>query len=74
LYDLQADPEETRNLAADPAQAATLERLRRELDAWMAQQGDRGLETELLAPTRQPRNRGEPDDAPDRKARAKAKK
>jgi hypothetical protein len=60
--------------AADPAQAATLERLRRELDAWMAQQGDRGLETELLAPTRQPRNRGEPDDAPDRKARAKAKK
>jgi hypothetical protein len=40
----------------------------------MAQQGDRGLETELLAPTRQPRNRGEPDDAPDRKARAKAKK
>jgi uncharacterized sulfatase len=74
LYDLQADPEETRNLAADPAQATTLARLRRELDGWMAQQGDRGLETELLAPTRQPRNRGETDDAPDRKARAKAKK
>lgn len=73
LYDLQADPEETRNLAADPAQAATLARLRRELDAWMTQQGDRGLETELLAPTRQPRNRGEPGEEPARKARAKAK-
>ncbi|MBM3843944.1 MAG: hypothetical protein FJ397_11905, partial [Verrucomicrobia bacterium] len=73
LYDLRADPEETRNLAADPAQAATLARLRRELDAWMAQQGDRGLETELLAPTRQPRNRGESGDEPARKARAKAK-
>ena len=39
----------------------------------MAQQGDRGLETELLAPTRQPRNRGESKEDPARKARAKAK-
>ncbi|MEY3608073.1 MAG: hypothetical protein RLZZ447_861, partial [Verrucomicrobiota bacterium] len=51
----------------------TLARLRRELDAWMAQQGDRGLETELLAPTRQPKNRGEEAAEPARKARAKAK-
>ena len=59
--------------APSVAQAATLARLRRELDAWMAQQGDRGLETELLAPTRQPRNRGESKEDPARKARAKAK-
>jgi hypothetical protein len=39
----------------------------------MAQQGDRGLETELRAPTRQPKNRGEDAAEPTRKARAKAK-
>ncbi len=38
LFDLAADPAETRNLASDPAQAGTLQALRRELfrlrDAW----------------------------------------
>lgn len=35
LYDTQSDPHEIRNLATDPAFAATLLRLRRELDGWV---------------------------------------
>ncbi len=56
VYDLENDPFETRNLASDPQFAAIKARLSRELDAWMAQQGDQGMATELLAPSRQPRN------------------
>ena len=36
LYDLSADPDETRNLAADPKQAATVAQLRTELTRVMA--------------------------------------
>lgn len=43
LYDLAADPHEQRNLAAEPAHARLLARLRSELDAWMREQGDRRL-------------------------------
>lgn len=50
LYDLESDPWEQRNLAADPAHTATLARLRKDLDAWMESQGDKGLETELALP------------------------
>jgi uncharacterized sulfatase len=53
LYDLQADPFEMNNLADDPQYASIRSGLQSMLDAWMAQQGDRGLETELLAKTRQ---------------------
>lgn len=42
LYDLEADPAETRNLAADPAHAPKLAELRAALDAWMKAQGDDG--------------------------------
>jgi uncharacterized sulfatase len=55
LYDLQNDPFEMKNLAADPQHADTKARLQKELDAWMRQQGDKGLETEMLAPSRQGR-------------------
>lgn len=40
LYDLNADPFEMTNLAADPRCAERLEALRAGLDAWMKQQGD----------------------------------
>jgi len=40
LYDLERDPEELRNLAGDPSQAATLERLRGRLEQWMRATGD----------------------------------
>ena len=56
LYDLEVDPLESRNLAGDPALAAVKARLGSALDAWMRQQGDKGMETELAAPSRQPRS------------------
>lgn len=40
LYDLAADPDETRNLAKDPHHAATLAQLRTRLDVWQREQGD----------------------------------
>ena len=40
LYDLEADPYEQTNLAADPAQAARLAAMRRQVDDWMSEQGD----------------------------------
>jgi len=46
LYDLQADPYEMRNLIDDPTLKDRLTKLRADLDAWMAANGDRGLDTE----------------------------
>jgi N-sulfoglucosamine sulfohydrolase len=40
LYDIQVDPYEQRNLAADPAHAAELERLRARLRDWRVGQGE----------------------------------
>ena len=50
LYDLQADPHETNNLAADPTYAADLQRLRDALAQWHADFPDLGLipENDLL--------------------------
>lgn len=42
LYDCEADPEEVRNLASEPAYAEILERLREELDLWRRKIGDLG--------------------------------
>lgn len=42
LYDLAADPDEQRNLAADPAHAAKLAELRQAVEGWMREQGDDG--------------------------------
>lgn len=75
LYDLEADPFEMNNLATDPAKAEIKARLQTELDAWMKQQGDKGMETEMLAPTRQ--GKGESEDGPARankKGKGKKKK
>lgn len=50
LYDLRSDPDEVRNLADDPAHAATLGRLRADLDAWLLAYPDLGAvpEAELI--------------------------
>lgn len=42
LYDLDTDPHEVRNLAADSSQAERLSRMRRTLDSWIAEVGDQG--------------------------------
>jgi arylsulfatase A-like enzyme len=42
LYDVSADPYEIDNLAASPAHEEVLERLRTELDAWVAESNDQG--------------------------------
>lgn len=49
LYDLKNDPWELSNCAAQPENAATVSRLRAQLDAWMKQQGDEGDKTEREA-------------------------
>jgi len=49
LYDLEADPFETSNLADDPAHRAELDRLRAALDDWIERVGDLGtVDEEVL--------------------------
>lgn len=43
LYDMQADPWQLHNLASDPKQQPTLERLRAECERWMVENRDLGL-------------------------------
>ena len=74
LYDLDTDPFETNNLAADSKFAAIKARLGRELDRWMTQQGDKGMETEMKAPSRQPRNLGKGPGDPKAEKKARKKK
>lgn len=42
LYDLEADPWETVNVATDPAHAGVLEKLREHLNGWLRETGDKG--------------------------------
>lgn len=46
LYDLEADPHETRNLAKEPRHAETLRRLRGVLEEWIEETNDQGRELE----------------------------
>ena len=46
LYDLDADPHEINNLAASPAHAADLKRLRDVLERWIADTNDQGRQLE----------------------------
>jgi len=57
LYDVQKDPFELNNLAAKTSYAEIKAQLRAQLDRWMQQQGDEGVNTELRALERQGRNR-----------------
>lgn len=66
LYDCQSDPLEMKNLASDPAQAERIAGLKQQLLAWMDDQGDRGIETELDALQHQGRYRDMTRDEADR--------
>ena len=72
LYDLESDPFEMKNLASDPSFDEIHSRLSPALDAWMAQQGDLGMATEMKAELRQPRN-AEPDTSKATKKAARKK-
>ena len=53
LYDVEADPFELVNLAGNSRLKDVQAQLKNRLQAWMAQQGDLGVETELQAESRQ---------------------
>jgi len=55
LYDLEKDPYEINNLAGDPKYRPLTDSLQKQLLKWMEQQGDKGIETEMLAFERQDR-------------------
>ena len=46
LYDLEADPDEVNNIAGDAAHAATLDRLRQQLNRWIDETDDQGRHAE----------------------------
>lgn len=53
LYDLEQDPYELNNLTGYPRYRSLKDSLRQQLETWMEQQGDKGIETEMLAKSRQ---------------------
>ena len=53
LYDLKNDPWEKKNLATDLKYSDTVKRLRSKLEAWMKEQGDEGVATEMAVEKRQ---------------------
>jgi N-sulfoglucosamine sulfohydrolase len=61
LYDVVNDPYDLINLATDPKFASIKTNLKSNLEAFMKQQNDKGIETEMQALTRQPKNGGEND-------------
>jgi N-sulfoglucosamine sulfohydrolase len=56
LYDMKNDPYALKNLAADPAYQHIKAELKTKLTAFMKQQGDKGIQTEMEALSRQPKN------------------
>jgi N-sulfoglucosamine sulfohydrolase len=55
LYDLTTDPFELKNLASEPKYAADKAGLRTQLETFMKQQNDKGIQTEMEALSRQPK-------------------
>lgn len=74
LYDLEKDPAERSNVAADPANAPKLAELRGALDAWMREQGDDGAVPVAGRPLSDPESYGPAGAATEGKAAAKRKK
>ncbi|MDG2390195.1 MAG: sulfatase [Planctomycetaceae bacterium] len=49
FYDLETDPDESHNLADNPAYSKPIQKMKAELSTWMEQQGDEGIATEDAA-------------------------
>lgn len=64
LYDTVADPNEIRNIAADSSMQPVLERLRNEMDAWLAAAGDWSDESEEAMKERMWPGATQPETAP----------
>jgi arylsulfatase A-like enzyme len=71
LYDLQADPHEQQNLAADPRHGERLQSLRAELESWMQSQADQRQVFGEPRPLNDPNSYG-PDAPPGNVPRRKA--
>lgn len=56
LYDVKNDPFQLKNLAQNVQYKTTKNQLQKKLDVFMKQQGDKGVETEMQALSRQPKN------------------
>jgi N-sulfoglucosamine sulfohydrolase len=56
LYDVINDPQQLLNLAADPSLKAVQGKMKEKLEAFMNQQGDKGIATEMDANNRKPKN------------------
>jgi uncharacterized sulfatase len=56
LYDVVRDPYQLVNLAADPSFNDVKVKMKEKLAAFMKQQGDKGLATEMDAHNRKPKN------------------
>jgi uncharacterized sulfatase len=74
LYDLNADPDEQHNLAADPKYSQTRNDLRASLDNWMREQGDEGLATEARAAKSMPKALLSPIGSPKRDSGAESRR
>ncbi|WP_165499725.1 sulfatase family protein [Pedobacter frigidisoli] len=59
LYDVINDPYNLNNIAADAKYSNTKKLLKNQLALFMKQQGDKGIETEMKALSRQPKNKEE---------------
>ena len=59
LYDIEQDPYNLKNIASDPQYSAVKSELKEKLKAFMHQQGDQGIETEMKALSRQPKGKEE---------------
>jgi N-sulfoglucosamine sulfohydrolase len=57
FFDAESDPYEMKNLAGDPAHATRIAALRQKLEAWMTQQGDKGMATEQTGRKRGPKKK-----------------
>jgi uncharacterized sulfatase len=74
LYDMENDPWEMNNLAADVKYAKVRNKLKSVLRQWMVQQGDKGNATELLAKERQGRGNAKPQNNRKKNAATRKKK